>query len=235
MMPPGRCMGIYAWGSPPPLPPRRTMRMLEGRMGPVLLHNTVSKIHKLYARATREEPHHTPNVQEVQNLNSYLHLWNAHKQKKSDLIRIAMKGWRPPTWAAEAVKQKKLALREKGKAQAAQQKGNSPPQHGQPSTTGTQPESSSITSPGTAPTSYPQSLRDQLISPEPGEVVTRETTTDQCPRQSSPTKPLPHAMGMSSAATAPPKRKGKGRSKPNDDLPTDTPPLSADINTWVHC
>ena len=115
-------------GVPPPLPPRRTMRMLEGRMGPVLLHNMVSEICKLYARATREEPHYTPNVQEAQDLNSYLHLWNAHKQEKSDLIRIAMKGWRPPTWAAEAVKQKKLALREKGKAQAAQQKENLLPQ-----------------------------------------------------------------------------------------------------------
>ena len=113
-------------GVPPPLPPRRTMRMLEGRMGPVLLHNTVSKIHKLYARAARaarEEPHHTPNIQEAQDLNSYLHLWTVHKQEKGDLIRIVMKGWRPPVWAAEAMKQKKLALREKGKAQAAQQKG----------------------------------------------------------------------------------------------------------------
>ena len=124
-MPPGRHTGIYAWGFPPPLPPRRTMRMLEGRMGPVLLHNTASEIHKLYTRAAREEPHHAPNIQEAQDLNSYLHLWNAHKQEKSDLIRIAMKGWRPPVWAAEAAKQKKLALREKGKAQAAQQKGNS--------------------------------------------------------------------------------------------------------------
>ena len=113
------CMGV-----PPPLLPRRTMRMLEGRMGPVLLHNMVSEIHKLYARATREEPHHTPNVQEVQDLNSYLHLWNAHKQEKSDLILIVMKGWRPPMWAAEATKQKKLALREKGKAQVAPKKGN---------------------------------------------------------------------------------------------------------------
>ena len=150
------------------------MRMLEGtqgRMGPVLLHNTASEIHKLYTRATREEPHHAPNVQEAQKLNSYLHLWNVHKQEKSDLIRIAMKGWRPPAWAAEAAKQKKLALREKGKAQAVQQKGNSLPQHGQLLTTGTQPESLSITSPGTAPTSYPQSLRDQLVLPEPGEVV----------------------------------------------------------------
>ena len=201
----------------------------------MLLHNTVSEIHKLYARAAREEPHHAPNIQEVQDLNSYLHLWNAHKQEKSDLICITMKGWRPPAWAAEAAKQKKLALREKGKAQAAQQKGNSLPQHGQPSTTGTQPKSSSITSPGTAPTSYPQSLQDRLISPELGEVVTRETATDQYPRQSSLTKPLPRAMGTSSAATAPPKRKGKGRSKPNDDLPTAMPPLSANADsTWVH-
>ena len=200
----------------------------------MLLHNTASKICKLYARAAREEPHHAPNVQEAQDLNSYLHLWNAHKQEKSDLIHIAMKGWRPPTWAAEAVKQKKLALREKGKAQAAQQKGNSLPQHRQPSTTGTQPKSLSITSLGTAPTSYPQSLRDWLILPEMGEVVTREAATDQCPCQSSLAKLLPHTTGTSSAATAPPKRKGKGRSKPNDDLPTDVPPLSADANTWVH-
>ena len=175
------CMGV-----PSPLPPRRTMRMLKGRMGSVLLHNTASEIRKLYARAARaarEEPHHAPNVQEAQDLNSYLHLWNTHKQEKSDLIRIVMKGWRPPMWAAEATKQKELALREKGKAQVAQQKGNSLPHHGQLSTTGTQPEKLSITSLGTAPTSYHQSLRDQLASPEPGEVVTQGVDMDQCHRQ----------------------------------------------------
>ena len=200
----------------------------------MLLHNTASKIRKLYARAAREEPHHAPNVQEAQDLNSYLHLWNAHKQEKGDLIHIVMKGWRPPVWPAEAAKQKKLALREKGKAQAAQQKGNLPPQHGQLSTTGTQPEKSSITSPGIAPTSYPRSLRDRLVSPEPGEVVTQEAVIDQCPRHSPTAKPLPRATVPSSAATAPTKRKGKGKSKPNDDLPPDAPPLSADADTWAH-
>ena len=145
-----------------------------------------------------------------------------------------MKGWRPPTWAAEAVKQKKLALREKGKAQAAQQKGNLLPQHGQLSTTGTQPKNSSITSLGTAPTSYPQLLRDRLVSPEPGEVVMREAITDQCPCNPPPVKPLPRATGTSSVATAPTKRKGKGKSKPNDDLPPDAPPLFADADTWAH-
>ena len=226
--------GNIRMGVPPPLLPRRTIRMLKGRMGPMLLHTMASEIRKLYARTTREEPHHAPNVQEAQDLNSYLHLWNVHKQEKGDLIRIIMKGWRPPVWAAEATKQKKLALREKGKAQAAQQKGNLLSQHGQLLTMGTQSEKSSITSLGTALISYPQSLRDRLVSPEPGEVVTQEAVIDQCPRHSPMAKPLPCAMVLSSAATASTKRKGKGKSKPNDDLPPDVPPLSTDTDTWAH-
>ena len=84
------------------------------------------------------------------------------------------------------------------------------------------------------PTSYPESLRDRLISPEPGEVVTQEAVIDQCPRHSPTAKLLPRAMVPSSAATTPTKRKGKGKSKPNDDLPPDVPPLSADADTWAH-
>ena len=184
------------------------MRMLKGRMRPVLLHNMASKIHKLYTRAAREEPYHAPNIQEVQDLNSYLHLWNVHKQEKSDLICIIMKCWRPPTWAAEAAKQKKLALREKGKAQVTQQKGNS--LHRQLSMMGTQPKKSSITSLGTAPTSYPLSLRDWLTSP--GEVVTQEVNMDQHHHQLPTVSPLPHTTVTSSTVTLPAKKKGKGKS-----------------------
>ena len=200
-------------GVPPPLPPRRTMRMLEGRMGPVLLHNTASKIRKLYTRAAREESHHTPNVQETQDLNSYLHLWNAHKQEKGDLIRIIMKGWRPPTWVAEAAKQKKLALREKGKAQAAQQKGNLLPQHGQLSTTGTQPEKLSITSLGTVPTSYPQSLRDQLVC------QSRVKWSHKRPLLTSALvnhqRPSRYPVPRSCVVQPPPLLKGKARASPS--------------------
>ena len=134
------CMGV-----PPPLPPRRTMKMLEGKMGPVLLHNTAYEVRRLYARAAQEEPNCAPNVQEAQDLNSYLHLWNAHKQEKSDLIRIVMKGWRPPAWAAEAAKQTKMALRERGKAQVAQQKGGSLPLHRPLVMTDTPPERLGLT------------------------------------------------------------------------------------------
>ena len=199
----------------------------------MLLHNMASKIRKLYTRVAREESHHAPNVQEVQDLNSYLHLWNTHKQEKSDLIRIVMKGWRPPAWAVEVAKQTKLALREKGKAQVAQQKGNSLPQHGQLSITGTQTEKLSITSSGTVPTSYHQSLRDWLTSPEPGEVVTQGVDMNQCHHQLPTASPLPHATATSSTATLPAKKKGKGKSKPNDNLPWDAPPLSADVDTWA--
>ena len=40
-------------------------------------------------------------------------------------------------------------------------------------------------------------------------------------------------MATSSTATLPANRKGKGKSKPNDDLPWDAPPFSADIDTWA--
>ena len=226
--------GNIHMGVPPPLLPRRTMKMLKGKMGPMLLHNTAYEIRRLYARAAQEEPNCAPNVQEAQDLNSYLHLWNAHKQEKSDLIRIIMKGWRPPAWATEATKQKKMALRERGKAQAAQQKGGSLPLHRPLVMTDTPPKRLGLTSSGTAPTPQLPSLRDRLVSPEPGEVVTQEVIIDQCPRHSPKATLLPCAMVTSSVAATPTKRKGKGKSKPNDDLPPDAPPLSANAETWAH-
>ena len=57
--------GNIHMGVPPPLPPRRTMKMLNGKMGPMLLHNTAYEVRKLYARAAQEEPNCAPNVQEA--------------------------------------------------------------------------------------------------------------------------------------------------------------------------
>ena len=185
-------------------------------------------------RAAQEEPNCALNVQEAQDLNSYLHLWNAHKQEKSDLICITMKGWRPSAWATEAVKQKKMALRGRGKAQAAQQKGGSLPPHRPLAMMDTPPERLGLTSSGTAPTPQLPLLRDRLVSPEPGEVGAQEVVINQCPRHSPKAMPLPRAMVTSSAAAAPAKRKGKGKSRPNDDLPPDAPPLSANAETWAH-
>ena len=100
--------------------------------------------------------------------------------------------------------------------------------------TDTPPERSGLTSLGTAPTPQLPSLRDWLVSPELGEVVMQEVVIDQCPHHSPKATLLPRAMVTSSAVATPTKRKGKGKSKPNDDLPPDAPPLSADAETWAH-
>ena len=65
-------------------------------------------------------------------------------------------------------------------------------------------------------------------------MVAQEVVINQCPHHSPKATPLPHATVTSSAAATPAKRKGKGKSKPNNDLPPDAPPLSADAETWVH-
>ena len=56
---------------------------------------------------------------------------------------------------------------------------------------------------------------------------------DQCHHQLPMASPLPCATATSSVATLPAKRKGKGKSKPNDDLPRNAPPLFADVDTWA--
>ena len=144
------CLGV-----PPPLLPKQTMRMLEGKMGPVLLHNTVREICKLYMREAQKEPNWGSNIQEAQDLNLYLHLWNVHKQKKKDIICISMKGWRPLTWAIKVTKQKKLALRER----AVQQKGSTLPQH-KPATMNVPSDRMTTTSSGIAPTPHLPLLRE---------------------------------------------------------------------------
>lgn len=197
----------------PPLLPKRTMRMLKGRMGPVCLHNMASKICKLYVRTAQEEPNCTPNVQEAQDLNLCLHLWNVHKQEKSDLIHI-MKGWRPPTWAIKVMKQKKLVLRERGKAQVAQQKGSSLPQHKPLLMMDTPPKRSITTSSGIVPTPHLPLLRDWLASPEPSEVAMQGAVMDQYPHHLSMASPLPCTTNMSSTAAPLPKGRARASQSP---------------------
>ena len=98
----------------------------------------------------------------------------------------------------------------------------------------TLPERSGLTSLGTVPTPQLPSLRDRLVSPEPGEVVTQEVVIDQCPCHLPKAMPLPCATVTSSVAAATTKRKGKSKSKPNNNLPPDVPSLSADAETWTH-
>ena len=124
-----------------------------------------------------------------------------------------MKGWRPPAWATEAAKQKKMALRERGKAQAAQQKGGSLPPHRPLAMMDTPPERLGLTSLGTAPTPQLPSLRDRLVSPEPGEVGAQEVVINQCPV----TRQWPHHCHtpQSHLVRRPPPLRGRARASPS--------------------
>lgn len=213
----------------PLLLPKQMMRMFKGKMGPVLLHNTAREIHELYARAAREEPNWASNVQEAQDLNLYLHLWNTHKQEKKDIICITMKGWRPPVWAIKVAKQKKLALQER----TVQQKGSALLQH-KPATTNVLSNRTTTISSGIAPTPHLPLLRERLMSPEPGKVTMQGAVIGCHPQPPLMASLLPCASLVPSAAAPPAKKKNKGKPRPNNDLPPDMPPLSANINTWAH-
>ena len=222
-------------GVPPLLPMQRSRRLVAEKMGPIHLYNTTGEIRELYARAAREEdPNCAPHVQAAQDLNLYLHLWNSCKQVKSNVMHLAMKAWRPPAWAAELAKQKKLALREKGRALQTTQQGGLQPKP-MSSTTNDPSERPGVkaSTTGTIPPTTRSSLGDRITSPEPGEVTTRCDSPDR--HQRGPTASGPSSsQAPTGRVVAPiPKRKGKGKSKPSDDFPPDAPHLSDDVGTWV--
>ena len=70
----------------------------------------MQELHELFTRAQQEGPGRAPNIQEAQDLISYLHLWNRYKLPRSDLISLTIKVWRPPAWGAERARTKKAAL-----------------------------------------------------------------------------------------------------------------------------
>ena len=119
-----------------------------------------------------EDPNRTPHVQAAQDLNSYLHLWNSHKQVKSDVMCLAMKAWRPLAQAAELAKQKKLALREKGRALQTTQQGGL---QLKPMSLTTNDPSERLgvkaSTTGMIPLTTCSSLGDRITSPGPGEVT----------------------------------------------------------------
>jgi len=122
---------------PIPLPSstghRGPAKLSNNIMGPVALYNSAQELRELFEQAWQEELGNSPNVQHAQDLMSYLHLWNQWRMMKNELMLLAIKAWRPPAWAVERNKQKKAALKEKGKARVTsnwtgpQRPGNSTP------------------------------------------------------------------------------------------------------------
>ena len=64
-------------GVPPPLPSsielRGPVKVINNIMGPVTLHNSAQDICRLFERAQQDKLGRSPNVQQAQDLMSYLH------------------------------------------------------------------------------------------------------------------------------------------------------------------
>ena len=82
-----------------------------GIMGPVHLYNSAEEIHVIFKAAHLEKEERAPSYRQASDLITFLHLWRKHKSLEvSDLMKVAMKQWRPPIWASEKAKKKKEHL-----------------------------------------------------------------------------------------------------------------------------
>ena len=82
-------------------------------MGPVRLYNSAEEIHAIFKAAHLEKEGRAPSYCQASDLITFLHLWRKYKSLEvSDLMKVAMKQWRPPIWASEKAKKKKEHLRD---------------------------------------------------------------------------------------------------------------------------
>ena len=80
-------------------------------MGPVRLYNSVEEIRAIFKATHLEKEGRAPSYHQASDLIMFLHLWRKHKSLEvSDLMKVAMKQWRPSIWASEEVKKKKEHL-----------------------------------------------------------------------------------------------------------------------------
>ena len=102
--------------------PNVAIHFKGGIMGPVCLYNSAEEICAIFKAAHLEKEGRAPSYRQASDLITFLHLWRKHKSLEvSDLMKVAMKQWRPPIWASEKAKKKKEHLHdEKRQAIAAE-------------------------------------------------------------------------------------------------------------------
>ena len=91
-------------------------------MGLIHLYNSAEEIHAIFKATHLKKEGRAPSYRQASDLITFLHLWRKHKSLEvSNLMKVAMKQWRPPVWASEKVKKKKEHLHdEKQRAIAAE-------------------------------------------------------------------------------------------------------------------
>jgi len=245
---------------PIPLPSstghRGPAKLSNNIMGLVVLYNSAQELHELFEQAWQEEPGNSPNVQHAQDLMSYLHLWNQWRMMKNELMSLTIKAWRPPAWAVECNKQKKAALKEKGKARVTSNMNRSttpgefnPHNHSQisPAVPTTPVATGSISM---APTTTPCAPLEERITSVPAEDISAQerrhiptprealTTRQDIPPEAGPSN-TNRAVGPSREPVGKPmptgSSKAKGKTKPQgkDDFPANVPSLDASVEDWI--
>jgi len=175
---------------------------------------------------------------------------------KNELMSLAIKAWRPPAWAVERNKQKKAALKEKGKAQLMSNvDGSTTPGEFNPhiysQTSPAVPTAPVVTgSISVAPTTTPRAPLEERITSVPAEDISaRERRHIPTPREVlTMRRDIPPEAGPSNTnRAAGPSRepvgkpmptgssKAKGKTKPRgkDDFPADVPSLDASVEDWI--
>ncbi|KIK11546.1 hypothetical protein PISMIDRAFT_19431 [Pisolithus microcarpus 441] len=134
----GAALANIKQGTPPPLPVRQgsfvipVTRWDKGMMGPIRLVNTAEDIHRLYARAYEEPEEKAPCIRKAQELITYINLWKKCRLETNEVMDLALKEWRPPTWASQKACQRREALRDKERARREEEALRSQPTGGQP-------------------------------------------------------------------------------------------------------
>ncbi|KAI6140042.1 hypothetical protein BKA82DRAFT_4364212 [Pisolithus tinctorius] len=208
-----------------------------GILGPVALFNTMDDICQLYAKALQEPEDKAPCVRKAQDLITYLNLWKRCKLGLNEVINLALSEWKPPAWSSKKSRERREALKEKGKVVRPQGEEEQAPAVG-------------IPPPTSGPSGGAPALQERIADAPSGLTPASDVGSTPTPtlidhiavqphetQQVSEQRPEPSSQAQSSTRTQPPhKAKGAkpsgGRSRGIPELPSNAPPLNSSVEAW---
>ncbi|KIN96990.1 hypothetical protein M404DRAFT_32719, partial [Pisolithus tinctorius Marx 270] len=191
----------------------------------------------LYAKALQEPEDKAPCVRKAQDLITYLNLWKRCKLGSNEVINLALSEWKPPAWSSKKSRERREALKEKGKVVRPQGEEEQAPAVG-------------IPPPMSGPSGGAPALQERIADAPLGSTPASDVGSTPTPalidrvavqqhetQQVSEQRPELSSQAQSSTRTQPP-RKAKGakpsggRSRGIPELPSNAPPLDSSIKAW---
>ncbi|KAI6137749.1 hypothetical protein BKA82DRAFT_18623 [Pisolithus tinctorius] len=216
---------------------QETVRFEGGILGPIALFNTADDIRQLYAKALQEPEDKAPCVRKAQDLITYLNLWKRCKLGSNEVINLALSEWKPPAWSSKKSRERREALKEKGKAVQPQGEEEQAPAVG-------------IPPPTSGPSGGAPALQERIADAPSGSTPASDVGSTPTPalidrvavqphetQQVSEQRPELSSQAQSSMRTQPShKAKGAkpsgGRSRGIPKLPSNAPPLDSSVEAW---